>query len=235
LFLHKKEDSEYFRYQGRKISKRLSPSYLNLLKENYDKYSFDEEILSLYKLNNKKKFLRISNNRFKKTNIEIGFGDGEYLLKSAISRPDELFIGSEVYINGIAKVLRQIINLEINNIKLSKLNCIYLLKVIQPKSIDMITIINPDPWLKKRHHKRRLISCENIRVLTNLTKSKNSILITTDSEGYVQYIKNIFSNNNNLSCNLNLIVLEENNNLYGVSRYQRKALREGKKIYLLTI
>ena len=68
------------------------------------------------------------------------------------TNPNEMFIGSEVYINGIARVLKKIVELDINNIRLSNINSFYLLKALPSKSVDSIYLINPDPWEKKKHH-----------------------------------------------------------------------------------
>ena len=81
-------------------------------------------------------------NRYDIFNIEIGFGNGEFLIKNAVSRPNELFIGVEVYLNGIAKVLESIL-IFLKNIMLSNLNSFYFLEAMPYKSIDKIFIINP--------------------------------------------------------------------------------------------
>ena len=77
--------------------------------------------------------------------MEVGFGNGEYLIHNAINNPNFLYIGSEVYINGLAKVLKFIIQFNIDNIKLCGLNFSYLLKSIKSETIDEIIVINPDP------------------------------------------------------------------------------------------
>ena len=102
------------------------------------------------------------------------------------------------------------------------------------KSTDKIFIINPDPWIKKRHHKRRLISYKIICLLTKVIKSKNSIYITTDSEPYLKDIEDLFNKYKHFIGNHRLSILNENHELYGISRYQLKAIKDGKKIYLLT-
>ena len=87
---------------------------------------------------------------------------GEHLIESALSNPKVLFVGSEVYVNGVAKVLKQILEKDIKNIRLCGMNFVYLLNILNQNSIDELKIINPDPWHKKRHFKRRLINLENI-------------------------------------------------------------------------
>ena len=172
---------------------------------------------------------------FEKINLEIGFGNGEFLIKNAISKPEELFIGVEVYLNGIAKVLKTISDFKLTNILLSNLNCSYFLPAISDKSVDRIFIINPDPWTKKRHHKRRLISYKIIKLLKQIIKTKDSIFITTDSESYLKDIKNLLSSFRETFGDYTVNIIAENDELYGISRYQRKAIEIGGKIYLLKL
>ena len=226
---------KYYRYQGRKISKTITQTNLNLLQNFYSLYSYDKEIIQYLESNrNNKKFV-IKNTKFNKINIEVGFGDGEYLLKNAINNPQELFIGVEFYKNGIAKVLKNILDLKISNLKLSNINGMYLLSALPNHSVDSLLIINPDPWHKKKHQKRRLISFENLKVFQRIIKSTNSIFITTDSSSYLGHIEKIFKNNREELGDIDIITLSEKDKLYGISRYQRKAIENGKKIYQITI
>ncbi len=226
---------KYYRYQGRKISKTITQTNLNLLQNFYSLYSYDKEIIQYLESNrNNKKFI-IKNTKFNKINIEVGFGDGEYLLKNAINNPQELFIGVEFYKNGIAKVLKNILDFKISNLKLSNINGMYLLSALPNHSVDSLLIINPDPWHKKKHQKRRLISFENLKVFQRIIKSTNSIFITTDSSSYLGHIEKIFKNNREELGDIDIITLSEKDKLYGISRYQRKAIENGKKIYQITI
>lgn len=235
MFFFKEKFPAFYRYQGRKIIKKLSNANLNLLKEYYCRHSIDREIIEIYKSDNRLEKTKFCKNQFEIVNLEIGFGDGEFLIKNAISKPEELFIGSEVYINGISKVLKKIIDYKIKNILLSNLNSFYLLKALPFNSIDNLIIINPDPWIKKKHHKRRLINFENIKLLKNIIKSKNSIFITTDSISYLNDIKNIYLDNKNYLGKINMKILSNKDKYYGISRYQRKAIEKGGKIYQITI
>ena len=140
----------------------------------------------------------------------------------------------EVYLNGIAKVLTAISEHNIGNIILSNINSFYFLEAIPNKSVDKIFIINPDPWIKKRHHKRRLMSYETLRLLCKIVKLKNSTHMTTDSETYLNYSENLLSQHRDIVENYSVSTLSKNDKLYGISRYQRKAIEKGGKIYLLT-
>ena len=224
---------KYYSFHGRKISKKISLPRKNLINKFYNDFSFDQDVIEC--LNNDKINRKIDiPNRYDITNIEIGFGNGEFLIKNAISRPNELFIGVEVYLNGIAKVLESILDFGLKNIMLSNLNSFYFLEAMPYKSIDKIFLINPDPWNKKKHHKRRLMSYKIISLLKKIIKSKNSIYMTTDSPGYLRDTVSLLSKYKDSFGTFSLSKLKKNEELYGISKYQRKAIEKGGEIYLLT-
>ena len=225
---------KYYSFKGRKVSKKISLPKKNLINKFYNDFSFDQDVIEC--LNNDKINKKIDiPGLYDITNIEIGFGDGEFLIKNAISRPNELFIGVEVYLNGIAKVLELILDLKLKNIILSNLNSFYFLEVMPYKSVDKIFIINPDPWNKKKHHKRRLMSYKIICLLKKVIKSKNSIYMTTDSQSYMRDTVNLLGEYKDSFGTFSLSKLQKNEELYGISKYQRKAIEKGGEIYLLTL
>ena len=232
MFSLKNEYPKYYSYKGRKISKRISFSKKETLNKFFKQYSFDKKIVDYHINKNSKNKIDIPD-IYKKINVEIGFGNGEFLIQNAISNPTELFIGIEVYLNGIAKVLDKILNYQIKNIILSNLNSLYFLEALPHKSVDKIFIINPDPWIKKRHNKRRLMTYETIKLLTEVIKSKDSIFMTTDSECYLKDTENLLINHKKIFGDFNISVISNTDRLYGISKYQRKAIEKGRKIYLL--
>ena len=223
---------DYYQYHGRNISKKLPLSSVRILNDYYSKYSIDKKILNISSKISTEQLLQPR--LFKKIIIEVGYGDGEHLIQSALSNPKFLFVGSEVYVNGIAKVLKQILVHDIKNIRLCGMNFVYLLNILNQNSIDELKIINPDPWHKKRHFKRRLINLENIVKISEIVKKKYASYITTDSESYFNSINEIFSSNSKIIHKNKNKVLSMKDKLYGISRYQRKAIKNGKKIYQLT-
>ena len=224
---------EYYSYQGRKISKKLSFKKKNLIFNHYNQFSFDNTIIGYHNDKSLRKKI-VFPDHFKKINIEIGFGNGEFLINNAITKPDELFIGVEVYLNGIANVLEKILSLKLKNVILSNLNSIYFLEATPEKSVDTVYIINPDPWIKKRHNKRRLMSYEIITVLKKIIKTRYSIHMTTDSKLYINDTEKLLNKYKKSFGEYYLRTLSTNDKLYGISRYQQKAIENGREIYLLT-
>jgi tRNA (guanine-N7-)-methyltransferase len=234
LFELKESFPAYYRYYGRRISKRLSPSLNKIFENNYKNYSIDEDILKIISNQKIDKKYNLSKD-FKKHIIEIGFGDGDNLLSQTQTNKDTHYIGCEVFINGLGKVLKKIIDLNLNNIKLCGLNCLYLLNNLQDSSIDQIFIINPDPWEKKRHFKRRLINKEFISLLYKKIKKGGSIIITTDSSSYYNDMSEILKNKEIEFEKIQENQLKPGDKLYDISKYQKKGILKGRKIHLVEL
>ena len=124
---------------------------------------------------------------------------------------------------------------QINNIKICSINFVYLVQVLKDETIDQIYFINPDPWPKARHNKRRVINIENLNLLASKLKKNCSIVITTDSLDYYEYIVSIFKNKGLIFRKMEHEELKTTDKLYGISSYQRKAINRNEKIYKIKI
>ena len=119
----------------------LSKKQKKLLKFTLQKFLFEKEII-----NNNKKLL------------EIGFGYGENLIHLSKNNPDTLIIGCEVYEPGIASLVEKIEAGNLKNIYIYPKNIFSLFDNLKKNSFEKVFILYPDPWPKKKHFKRRLIS-----------------------------------------------------------------------------
>jgi len=90
--------------------------------------------------------------------LEIGFGSGEHLVHQAAANPDVEFIGCEPYINGVATLLGKIRVAGVRNIAVHPGDARDLFDVLPEASIERAFLLYPDPWPKKRHHKRRFVT-----------------------------------------------------------------------------
>ena len=98
--------------------------------------------------------------------LEIGFGMGETTAEMARSHPEWNLIGAEVYRAGVGALLSRIEKLGLTNIRIIEHDVVEILThMIADESLDAVHIYFPDPWPKKRHHKRRLIQPAFIRLL----------------------------------------------------------------------
>lgn len=117
--------------------------------------------------------------------VEIGFGSGEALEQLASQMPFTNFIGIEVYLNGFSRLLAAVGKKSLNNVRLIRFDAVEILnEMVDKKSISGFHIFFPDPWHKKKHHKRRLIQRGFSRLLTEKLKEEGYIYLVTDWQEY---------------------------------------------------
>lgn len=126
--------------------------------------------------------------------LEIGFGMGETTLKIAQARPDEDFLCVEVFDAGVGALLRRIDEHEVSNIRILQHDAVEIVRdMIAPDSLDGVHIYFPDPWPKKRHHKRRLIQPPFIKLLSSRLRPGGYIHCATDWEHYAEQMLEVLS------------------------------------------
>ena len=116
---------------------------------------------------------------------EIGFGNGEHLLALAASRPADEFLGIEVHRPGIGRLLLQLEERGLGNVRVICRDAVEVLeRHLAGPCLDEILILFPDPWPKKRHHKRRLIQQPFVALLAERLRSGGTLRLATDWEPY---------------------------------------------------
>ena len=125
--------------------------------------------------------------------LEIGFGNGENLVDCAKKEPNSNFIGIEVYPSGIGQCLINANKYDLKNLRLLCNDAVDVFnKQIANESLDVINIFFPDPWPKKRHHKRRLISEDFIVLIKSKLRQNGLVHICTDWADYGRDISALF-------------------------------------------
>jgi tRNA (guanine-N7-)-methyltransferase len=120
--------------------------------------------------------------------MEIGFGMGDATAVIARENPLNNYLGIEVYKPGVGKLLWNIGEYSISNIRIIQHDAVdVVLKMVMPQSLDGIHIFFPDPWPKKRHNKRRLVKRPFTEVLTQRLKPGGYLYMVTDWEDYAQW------------------------------------------------
>lgn len=119
--------------------------------------------------------------------IEIGYGGGEHLARQARNNADANFIGCEPFIGGIGKMLAAIDDDGLANVRLFTDDALHLLKAIPAGSFDGAYLLYPDPWPKKRHHKRRFINNVTLSALSRILKPGAEFRVATDIEDYATW------------------------------------------------
>lgn len=116
--------------------------------------------------------------------LEIGFGGGEHLVAEALAFPDIGFIGCEPYVNGMAKILAQIEAHNIGNIRLFAGDAAELLAWAPEHSLARVDLIHPDPWPKRRHWKRRFVQDATIAAMARILKPAGEFRFVSDIDDY---------------------------------------------------
>ena len=131
--------------------------------------------------------------------VEIGFGMGDSLLAMAKNMQDRNFIGIEVHKPGIGKLLMGMEREAVNNIRIINHDAREVLAHCFPaSSLERIQIFFPDPWHKKRHHKRRLIQAEFVELLTSKLEAGGLLHLATDWQPYAEQMLELLENNQHL-------------------------------------
>lgn len=112
--------------------------------------------------------------------LEIGFGSGEHLAALMRRHPDYGWIGAEPYINGMAAFLKDIQDIENPPVRVHMDDALMLANSLMDASLDGVYILNPDPWHKRRHHKRRIVRPETLDVYARLLKPGGQLIMSTD-------------------------------------------------------
>lgn len=120
--------------------------------------------------------------------LEIGFGGGEHLYAQAVVHPKIGFIGSEPFVNGVAKLLAEVHRRSLGNVRIHASDARPLLEALAPASIGRIFVLFPDPWPKKRHHKRRLIQPETLDLMARVMADEAELRLATDDADYAAWI-----------------------------------------------
>jgi tRNA (guanine-N7-)-methyltransferase len=120
--------------------------------------------------------------------MEIGFGGGEHLLWQARANPDVGIIGCEPFEDGLVKVLTAIEEDTLANIRLWPDDARAVLRWLPPASVDRMFVLFPDPWPKKRHQKRRLLSAATLGLVADVLKPGGELRIGTDIADYARTI-----------------------------------------------
>lgn len=126
--------------------------------------------------------------------LEIGFGNGESLVAMAENNPDKNFIGIEVHRPGIGHLLRLVLEKKITNLRVFDTDAIEVLRqAIPPHSLDCIQLFFPDPWHKKRHHKRRIVQTEFLDLIHSKLKKGGRFHAATDWENYAEHMMEVLN------------------------------------------
>ncbi|WP_395476808.1 bifunctional peptide chain release factor N(5)-glutamine methyltransferase PrmC/tRNA (guanosine(46)-N7)-methyltransferase TrmB [Rickettsia endosymbiont of Pantilius tunicatus] len=159
--------------------------------------------------------------------LEIGFGMGEHFINQAKMNPDKLFIGVEVYLNGVANVLKLAEEQNITNFLLFPNNLDFILHDLPDNRLDGIYILFPDPWIKNRQKKKRILNKERLTILQTKLKNKGSLIFASDIENYFEEVVELIKQNGNFQITNEDNYAKPHDN-YIITKYHQKAINESR-------
>jgi|AACY02.17.fsa_nt_gi tRNA (guanine-N7-)-methyltransferase len=202
------KELKYLPYRSRRNKIIKNDISLNLI----DYYSYDRQ----------KEFILNTN---KKINLEIGFGSGEFIFYRAKRDKENIYVGSEVYNPGIVKLINNINRNNIDNVFIYQGDVRDLLNHIPNQFFYNIYILFPDPWPKKKHHKRRLINKSFLQYLFD--KFSSNLFIVTDHANYAENILHDILKNDEIK----LDKMKISNKVFFKTNFEAKALQKSNNIF----
>jgi tRNA (guanine-N7-)-methyltransferase len=159
---------------------RFTPAQQRAFEEHWGRYGLDPAIVPDWSAVFGRKAQRV---------LEIGFGNGEQLLWSALNEPDRDFIGIEVHRPGVGRLMNALAAHNIHNVRLYNHDAVDILeRVLGAESFEEVRIYFPDPWPKKRQQKRRLIQPEFVALLASRVKPGGKLCLATDWQEYADHM-----------------------------------------------
>ena len=164
-------------------SGRLTPGQKSALEQYWPLYGFDFQHQPFD--------ISAVSGDFGEVKLEIGIGNGDALISMAEKDHESLYLGVEVHQPGIGRCLKNIKDNDLTNVRLISHDAIEVMQHMLPtQSLDQILLFFPDPWHKKRHHKRRIVNQQFRDLACRLLKPGGSVHFATDWQDYAQHMAN---------------------------------------------
>jgi len=155
-----------------------------------------DELLPVYGIAFAKRLLDFEQlfSRSAPTVLEIGFGMGETTARIAAQHPENDFVGIEVHSPGVGSLLKLTSEQGLTNVRVIQHDAVEVVRdMIAPESLHRIHVFFPDPWPKKRHHKRRLLQPEFVSALSQRLEHGGYLHVATDWQDYAEHILEVLS------------------------------------------
>jgi tRNA (guanine-N7-)-methyltransferase len=161
--------------------------------------------------------------------IDLGCGDGAFLAAMAYANPEHNFLGIERLLGRLSKVCRKVAREDLKNARLLRLEVTYAIEhLIPPESVTAFHLLFPDPWPKRRHHRRRAFTTEFLSCIHRALIGGGLFHIATDHAGYFHQIERVIAATNNF------IVSAEQHD-FPLTTFEQKFLIRGLSIQRLLL
>ena len=126
--------------------------------------------------------------------LEIGFGNGDSLAQMAVDQPDTNFLGIEVHRPGVGHLLLQIEKHKLGNVRIISHDAVEVIRdCLTENALEGVQLFFPDPWHKKRHHKRRIVKSAFLDLLSRVIRPGGFFHAATDWENYAEHMRDVIS------------------------------------------
>lgn len=167
--------------------------------------------------------------------VEIGFGAGEALLAFAQRHPEMDCIGIEVHKPGVGHLLLGAHTAGLKNLRILCHDTVEVLQQqLAPGSVQLIHVFFPDPWPKKRHHKRRLIKPELVQLLARVLAEGGTLRLATDWEPYAMHMREVIDASPSFANDAPETGFVTRNEERPMTRFERRGQRLGHGVWDLS-
>lgn len=210
------ESDSTISYSQRQLYVRRSSRMSNAQAQGYAKlaeYCLDPQALQEY-------FSALADKIF----VEIGFGNGEVIARIAQLNPSWQCLGIDVYRPGIGALINRCQRTDLKNVRIVEEEATVVLESMPDSIIDLLFVLFPDPWPKKRHHRRRLVDAEFAELLQTKISETGIVYFATDAGDYAEQIQSA------MKAHFPRIEFDQIQPI-PQTRYRQKALEAGHKIW----
>ncbi|MDE0724222.1 MAG: tRNA (guanosine(46)-N7)-methyltransferase TrmB [Alphaproteobacteria bacterium] len=155
-----------------RVASRMSPEAQKQLETRIEPFLFDPKNLP----------------KAERITLEIGMGNGMLLFERAKANPDQLFLGIEVYKNGLRSLVSKCEKEGVTNLKISNQDAREILEDLPTGIIDQVCLLYPDPWPKRRQHKRRIVNQDFLKAVYRVLKEDGEYFMATDIPSYLHHM-----------------------------------------------
>jgi len=164
--------------------------------------------------------------------LEIGFGNGETLVEQAARDPDRDYVGIEVHEPGVGHCLLRARDAGVGNLRVIMHDAVeVLMQQVPPASLDRLNLYFPDPWPKKRHHKRRIVQDAFVELVAERLRVGGTFHIATDWANYAEHIDEVMARSRHFECSQCRVHDGEAPLDRPQTRFERRGLRKGHRIW----
>jgi len=164
--------------------------------------------------------------------VEVGFGMGDSLLAMARAEPDKDFVGIEVHPPGVGRLMNLAADEEVGNLRVYMADAVDVLNdCFADASIDRFQLYFPDPWHKKKHHKRRIVQPEFVKLISRKLKPAALLHFATDWEPYAEQMAEVLEASEGLASEGGQSPFVERPDFRPITKFERRGARLGHGVW----